>query len=46
MTEEERAKILGKKPTPELFYRLDDYSYSDVSKNRVLSGVRELDYDI
>ena len=46
MTEEERAKILGKKPTPELFYRLDDYSYSDVSKNRVLSGIRELDYDI
>ena len=46
MTEEEKAKILGKKPTPELFYRLDDYSYSDISKNRVLSGIRELDYDI
>lgn len=46
MTEEEKAKILGKKPTLELFYRLDDYGYSDVPKNRVLSGIRELDYNI
>ncbi len=45
MTEEEKTKILGKKPTPELFYRLDDYSYSDTPKNRVLSGIRELDYN-
>ncbi len=44
MTEEEKTKILGKKPTPDLFYRLDDYKYSDVPKQRVLSGIRELDY--
>jgi len=44
MTNEEKAKILGKQPTPELFYRLDDYKYSNVSKIRVLSGIRNLDY--
>ena len=46
MTEDEKAKILGKKPTPALFYRLDEYRYSDIPKSRVLSGIRELDYDI
>lgn len=46
MTEDEKTKILGKKPTPELFYRLDDYRYSNTPKNRVLSGIQELDYDI
>lgn len=45
MTEDEKSKILGKKVTPELFYRLDDYPYSNTSKYRVLSGIRELDYD-
>lgn len=45
MTEEDKRKILGKQATPELFYRLDDYAYSDVPKTRVLSGIRELDYD-
>ena len=29
----------------ELFYRLDDYRYMDTSKNRVLSGIRELDFN-
>lgn len=29
----------------ELFYRLDDYKYMDTSKNRVLSGIRELDFN-
>ena len=46
MTEDEKTKILGKKPTAELFYRLDDYRYSNTPKNRVLSGIQELDYDI
>lgn len=46
MTEEEKAKILGDKPIPELFYRLDDYIYSNTPKQRILSGIRELDYDI
>lgn len=45
MTEEEKSKILGKQVTPELFYRLDDYTYSNTPKDRVLSGIRELDYD-
>lgn len=45
MTNEEKAKILGKEPAPELFYRLDDYKYSDVSKARILSGIRDLDYN-
>ena len=45
MTEEEKSKILGRKVTPELFYRLDDYTYSNNTKDRVLSGIRELDYD-
>lgn len=29
----------------ELYYRLDDYKYMDTSKNRVLSGIRELDFN-
>lgn len=28
-----------------LFYRLDDYKYSDTPKERVLAGIRELDYN-
>ena len=46
MTEEEKTKVLGKKPIAELFYRLDDYRYSNVPKSRILSGIHELDYDI
>lgn len=46
MTDTEKEKILGKKPTPALYYRLDDYRYTDTPKTRVLSGIRELDYDI
>lgn len=29
----------------ELYYRLDNYKYIDTTKNRVLSGIRELDYN-
>lgn len=29
----------------QLYYRLDDYKYKDTTKNRVLSGIRELDYN-
>lgn len=46
MTEEEKAKILGKPVTPELYYRLDDYKYLDTPKDRVLSGINDLDYCI
>lgn len=44
MTEEEKAKILGKTAIPELYYRLDDYRYTDQPKDRVLSGIWHLDY--
>lgn len=29
----------------QLYYRLDDYKYMDTTKNRVLSGIRELDFN-
>lgn len=29
----------------ELYYRLDNYKYMDTTKSRVLSGIRELDYN-
>lgn len=43
MTNEDRKKILGKNPT-EMYYRLDDYKYTTVAKDRVLSGIEDLDY--
>lgn len=46
MTNEERTKILGKSEVPELYYRLDDFKYSDIPKNRTLSGIEDLDYNI
>ena len=45
MTDDEKKKILGKEVIPTLYYRLDDYKYSNTSKDRVLSGIRELDYN-
>lgn len=44
MTIEEKEMILHKKPTT-TFYSLGDYGYSIKPKERVLSGIRELDYD-
>ena len=44
MTEDEKRRILGKTPTPELYYRLDEFKYSNQPKERVLSGIRGLDY--
>lgn len=44
MTIEEKEMILHKKPTA-AFYSLGDYGYSIKPKERVLSGIRELDYD-
>lgn len=43
MTDEEKMKILGKQPT-EMYYRLDDYKYTTIPKDRVLSGIEDLDY--
>lgn len=44
MTEEEKKKILGKTPTPPLYYKFNDYQYNDKSKERVLSKIDDLDY--
>lgn len=46
MDSETKKKILGKNPTPEIYYRLDDYKYSNEPKDRVLSGIEDLDYCI
>ncbi len=43
MNYEEQAKILGKNPV-KLYYKFGDYGYSDTPKDRVLSGIRDLDY--
>lgn len=43
MTNEQKKKILGKEPT-EMYYRLDDYNYRTTPKDRVLSGLYDLDY--
>ena len=40
MTDEEKSKILNKEVEKSLYFRLDDYKYSNTSKERVsLSGV-------
>lgn len=39
---EEQAKTLGKEPT-KLYYKFGDYKYKDTPKERVLSGIRDLD---
>ena len=46
MTEEDKNKILGKKGTPDFYYRLDDFKYITTPKDRILSGIRDLDYDL
>lgn len=46
MTEEDKNKILGKKSTTEIYYRLDDYKYLTTPKDRILTGIYDLDYDI
>ena len=45
MTDEEKSKILKQNVIPTLYYRLDDYKYTNTSKERVLSGIRDLDYN-
>ena len=45
MTDDERVKILGKTEVKELYYRLDDVKYNNISKARVLSGIEDLDYN-
>ena len=43
LTQEEQAKLLGKKPEPPLYYKFGDYKYNTNSKERVLSGINRLD---
>ena len=43
VTQEEKAELLGKKPTPPLYYKFGDYKYNTNSKERVLSGIDRLD---
>lgn len=44
LTLEEKEKILGKKPTKSLYYSFSEFPYKTTSKERVLSGITELDY--
>ena len=46
MTKDDKEKILGKKTTPDFYYRLDDYKYSTIPKDRILTGIYDLDYDL
>ncbi len=43
LTEEQKKELLGKEPTPPLYYKFSDYNYNTKSKERVLSGINELD---
>ncbi len=43
VTQEEQAELLGKQPTPPLYYKFGDYKYNTNSKERVLSGIDRLD---
>lgn len=44
ITEKEQTELLGRTPQQPLYYRFGDYKYNTNSKERVLSGIYELDY--
>lgn len=44
MTEIPEIQDLDKKTIPPLYYKFNDYEYRTESKERVLSGIDELDY--
>lgn len=44
LTKQEQTELLGKEPTPPLYYMFGEYEYNTKSKERVLSGIDELDY--
>lgn len=44
LTKQEQTELLGKEPTEPLYYMFGEYQYNTNSKERVLSGIRELDY--
>lgn len=43
MTQDEVRQLLGKEPQQPLYYKFGDYKYNTNSKERVLSGINELD---
>ena len=43
LTKEQQTELLGKTPTPPLYYKFSDYEYKTTSKERVLSGINRLD---
>jgi len=43
LTKEEITELLGKEPTPPLYYKFNEYKYNTDSKERVLSGIEDLD---
>ena len=43
LSDEEMQQILGRPPL-KLFYKFNDYNYKTYSKERILSGIKELDY--
>lgn len=44
INEKELSEILNQPTTPPLYYKMKDYKYNTENKERVLSGIRELDY--
>jgi len=44
MNDKEKEELLGKPLVPPLYYKLNDYEYNNKGKERVLSGINELDY--
>ena len=44
LTKQEQTELLGKEPTPPLYHLFKEYEYNTNSKERVLSGINELDY--
>lgn len=44
LTKEQQAEILGRPLQPPLYYKFKDYEYNTNSKERILSGIEDLDY--
>lgn len=44
MNDKDKEELLGKPLVPPLYYKLNDYEYNNKGKERVLSGINELDY--
>lgn len=44
INEQDKSKILGKPVKPPLYYKFGDYKYNSQCKDRILSGIYDLDY--